>query len=618
MPTGNQQPRGKTERWWKKSSADVADAVFANVKHLDDVQAGVRLSNINNLRLYSNRQAAGFMGAEYAAAADGGSVIKMNVVKSCVDTAVAHIATMRPRPLYQTKGGDFETRERARRLGKFQLGQFLHMRRYIKGLQIFRDALIFGPGIEKFYGLDGRICSERVFPDELIHDLNEASGGSVRQLFQHKHIAREVLTEQFPACWKEIEGAETIRDERGIDLGLNQPASVLEAWHLPSGPDADDGRHVIAISNKTLHDEPWERDRFPFAFFNWSDPVRGLFGIGAAEELAPIQREINYIAQKIQRLMTLATSFVWKEKGSGVGRIINKDFAQYEYSGKPPIFQTVASVSAEYFNHLDRLYQRAFEIMGISQLAAQSTKPAGLDSGEALRVYNDIGTKRFQHVGQRWEQFHLDAAECIYDVASDIVAEGKNVSVLVADDKDVEEIDFKRAYIDRDKYVMQPHPASLMPDTPAGKVEMIVKLGPAIPEMQPYLAMLLTGIPDVEAVVDRMTAPIRLAEMQVSHIISNGEFEPPYESMDLPLTRNIATKALLQSYIDGVPEERCDMLRRYISHVDLLLEKNEAGQIALAQMAQPGGQPQIGGATPTLMAPPQQPPPALPMGPAAA
>lgn len=608
---GAQNPKNPHEPWWKKPADSVHSAVFETVNHLDDTQHGIRDAYLHHLRLYSNRQALSFQGNEYIAAQDGGSRIRLNVVKSCIDTATAHIATNRPRPLYQTKGGNYEQRERARRLGKFQLGQFMRMKRYLKGLQVFRDAAIFGPGVEKFYALNGSICSERVFPDELIHDTYEASGGSIRQLFQHKELPREVLLEQFPNEWKEIEQAKKIRDDRGVNNGLAEPASVVEAWHLPSGPDADDGRHVIAISTCALVDEPWERERFPFAFFNWSDPVRGIFGIGAAEELAPIQVEINYIAQKIQRLMTLATSFIWKEKGSGVGRIMNRDWAQYEYTGKPPIFQTVSAVSAEYFNHLDRLYQRAFEIMGISQLTAQAQKPAGLDSGEALRVFHDIGTKRFQHIGQRWEQFHLDAAECIYDVAADILESGDkaDLKVLVSEDRDVQEIDFKDAYLERDQYVMIPYPVNLLPDTPAGQVEMVTKLGQGIQAMQPYLPLLLTGIPDVEAVVNRISAPLRLAEKYVDRILQDNEYEPPFESMDLQLTREIATKSMLQAFVDGVPEERIETLRRFIGSVDELISKQQmqspmVPSDAMAQVAPPG----VPGTSPTLMgAPPVSP-----------
>ena len=37
--------------------------------------------------------------------------------------------------------------------------------------------------------------------------------------------------------------------EYAYDGGADQ-VLVTEAWHLPSGPDANDGRHVIAIEGR--------------------------------------------------------------------------------------------------------------------------------------------------------------------------------------------------------------------------------------------------------------------------------------------------------------------------------------------------------------------------------
>ena len=41
---------------------------------------------------------------------------------------------------------------------------------------------------------------------------------------------------------------------------------ITDGWHLPSGKDADDGRHVVAVDTGALIDEPWERPEFPAAF----------------------------------------------------------------------------------------------------------------------------------------------------------------------------------------------------------------------------------------------------------------------------------------------------------------------------------------------------------------
>lgn len=582
------------EHWWKKNQDDAHGAIFAAVQYLDEIQQYRRDMFLHHLRLYSNRQSWGVRASDYAASHEGGAKIRLNVVKSAIDTVTAHIGTLRPRPMYLTNRGNYKLRQRGENLGKFQLGQFQALNRYILGQQIFRDAGIFGPGFEKFYNLNGRICSERVIPDELIFDDDDAKYGSPHQLFQHKEFPRETLIALYPGKAKEIEGSPRIRDTMGTYNGIVDPVSCIEAWHLPSGEGEDDGRHTICVGNATLVDEEWHRSSFPFADFQWSDPVLGWLGIGLAEELAPIQIEINFIAQKIQRLMTLATSFVWKEKGSGVGKIVNKDWAQYEYTGKPPIFQNVASVSAEFFHHLDRLHQRAFEIAGVSQMAASATNPLGPEaSGEALRVFHDVGTKRFMHVARRWENFHMEAAKRIYEEAKAIYESGDKeaLRVLVAGDKDVEEINFKSAYMEDDKYVMRPRPVNILPDEPAGKIETLSKLGQAIPEMAPYMPMLLTGIPDVEAVVDRLTAPTALAEKMVDQILTEGRYVAPYPSMDLQIARQVATRELLLGYKDNVPNEKLTLLRRFISQVDGMVERAEqedrAQQMIQAQTAGP-------------------------------
>ena len=115
--------RARRDPWWKEGSdsQSVASSIFTTVQMLDDMQEAQRGALLHHLRLYSNRQASSFTGQEYSSAANAGQQIRLNVVKSCIDTALAHIATNKPRPLYQTSGGDFEQREPPPRFGKFIL-----------------------------------------------------------------------------------------------------------------------------------------------------------------------------------------------------------------------------------------------------------------------------------------------------------------------------------------------------------------------------------------------------------------------------------------------------------------------------------------------------------------
>lgn len=577
----------KAHLWWEKDKERHA-AVWAAAELLSQEQSFQREAALHYLRLYSNRQVFGLTGTDYQTSLETGERIKLNVVKSCIDTAVAQIGTNKPRPMHQTRKGDYKLRKRAERLDKFSLGQFHNLDIYDQGLCVFLDACIFGTGVLRFWTDCGKIKCERVMPFEIILDVNDAFYGEPRQIFIHKEVEKEVLKAEYPDYKVAIDGSGMLYDEGSRRQGISSACSVIESWRLPDDPDDDEcfGLHSISIQNAELYAEEYSEADFPFAVFHWSLPQNGWSGIGAAEELSPIQVEINYIAQKIQKLMTLATSMVWLEKGSRVSPISNKDWATREYNGKPPIFQTTAAVSAEYFHHLDRLIARAYELVGISQLQAQSQKPAGLDSGEALRVYNDIGTRRFKHTAQRWEKWFLDVDKqilrCAREIADDDDAE--ELEILTAGDKDIEKIKWSDVAIDEVDYITKTWPVSLLPEEPAGKVQRLQELAQVSDELKPHLVRLMAGHPDMDAIIERITAPEEIIDSMIGGILDDGFYEPPWPQMDLKLARKMATEALMRARIDKVEESKMEMLRMWIGDIDDMQAMAEEEAMAQMQM----------------------------------
>ena len=267
--------------WWADRD-NVFQTIFSIVNYLDEHQTRQREANLHHLRLYSNRMAQGLNSSSYALD-DAGDRLRLNVIRSVIDAAVAHIATNRPRPEYLTINGDFSMRRQAERLNKFVNGQFYATDQYAKSLDIFRDAAIFGTGIEKIYHSNGQIKTERVFPNEILCDDQSAVMGDPRSIYQHKEIVREVAAQIWPSEKSYIESADLIRnDDSGGTNSLADMISCVEAWHLPSYPGAGDGRHVICISNRTIIDAKYERDDFPFAFFRWQKAPLGFWGSGIA------------------------------------------------------------------------------------------------------------------------------------------------------------------------------------------------------------------------------------------------------------------------------------------------------------------------------------------------
>ena len=481
-------------------------------------------------------------------------------------------------------------------------------------LDIFRDAAIFGTGVEKVYEIDGKIHAERVFPNEIIVDDQEALMGDPRSIYQHKEMVREVAASIWPEHKEEIQNADLIRNDDFVShQGVSDLISCVEAWHLPSKPGAKDGRHVICISNQTLVDEAWDRDNFPFAIFRWQKAPLGFWGSGIAEELSTIQVEINYIAKKIQDHFTASAGQMWMKKGSGIanGSVTNKVWAMNTYRESPPTLITPQPVNPMFLQYLDTLYSRAFQQVGLSEMAATSIKPAGLNSGQALRTYNDIGSKRFMHVGQNWERFHLAIAEQMNETARKITKDGGGgIKVLSAGDKAVEEISFKDVSIDKDKYTMQCAPVSYLEGTPAGKIAALRELAQVSPEFA-SMSIHLLDIPDLDNIRSLINAPLDITDKYIERILKDGDFKAPDPMMNLDIARQRGTLALLRAEVDNTPTDRVELLRRWIVQVDELQAMAEAPPPMMEQ-ENLGGAPMEG---PMEPAPPGAiPPGALPPG----
>lgn len=598
--------RRKSETpWWREDKEELHGCVWSQGKALCDSQDYLYAAHMDQVKLYSSRALASLLGGGVSQSVSSGQRIRINVIKSCGDAAVAHMGTSHTKPMFLTEKGDVKLRRRAKNLAKFISGIFYEVRFYIESLKVFLLAYINGTSHMYVGEEDGRIVVEPVPDWNVTFDEAECEGGP-RTLWRIKNMPRWEAKEKYPDWEEELDSAVLFRDSDFVDDNNSDLISRMECWHLP--PDREtEGRYFMGFSSCTIKDEPFNETTFPLVTFVWSELPGSVRGMGGAEELAPIQMEIGYLAQKLQRLANTATGRVWVQKGSDVGKLDNKEWAIGFFSGRPPVVQNATIAGPEWFRHLSWLIDLAYRIIGITQLQAQGVKPGGLDSGEALQNFHDISSKRFQHIGQRWEQFTLDVAEQIILKCAQLQEAKVDMSAIIQDNKDIQTLNFSEVSIPKSKYVMKAFPAALMPDTPAGKIEQIMRLGQSNPQLQPYLLRLLTDIPDLESITSILNAPQELSEMMVEMVLETGELVEPYPGMDLEYTRVYATKALLKGYLDNIPDGRLDRLRDFIDAVDDLIERSKP---PVPPMAPGGLQPPPGGPG----EPPQLPGP-LPGGP---
>lgn len=595
-------------RWWAAPKDERAQGVCAVVKAIAEFDTQRQTQYQASSRLYGNASLMGLNGLSHSKVQALNTAIKdrltYNVCQSVTDTITAKMAKNKPKPMFLTSGGNYKIQRKAKKLDKFVEGVFYENSAHHLGPLIFRDACVSGDGIVHVFAKDSRVKFERVMASELYVDWVDGFYGEPRQIHRVKNIDRAQLLDAFPGK------AELIRNANGAQEQLTGKAqnvadmvSVVESWHLKSGEDAKDGVHSINIAEGNLFDEDWKKPYFPFAVLPWSKRLCGFWGQGLVEQIQNIQLEINKILWVIQRSFHLAGSFkVFLEAGSKIVKEhINNDIgAIVSYSGTMPTYAVPQIVANEMYQHLQTLKNSAYEQAGVSQLSAVAQKPAGLNSGKALREYNDIESDRFQTIGQCYEKFFLDLSRLTVDTAKDIFKDDKKLSVKVPGAKFIETIDWKCVDLEDDEYVMKMYPVSSFAKEPAARFQEIQEYAQS-GYITPRTAKKLMDFPDLEMVDELANSQEdylnEILEKMIDCEIEDGKvpddaFTPPEPYDDLGLARELALQYYSQGKTNGLEEQKLDLLRQFMDQLDVLEQKTAQAMTPPPGAAPPGGSPQ--------------------------
>lgn len=574
--------------WWAYGKNEAHKQIYDTVNRIHQAQQDRYDRNVRCVQLYGSADLLGMNPYSYArmntpAMPEGR--VKMNIISSMVDTVTAKVGKMRPKITYLTKGGNVASQDNAKKLDKFTLGLFYKNGVHALHQMMFRDGAIMDIGAIKHCRNDeeGKIESERVLPTELYVDPSDAMYGSPMSMYQAKFIHKDTLIEMHPK-------AKTFVGSSASSLGsiphsfdtMADYVVVIEAWHLPSGKKP--GRHVICVENGTLSDEPYRCRKFPFTFFRWSKPLVGFFGQSLAERLIGNQVEINKMLRIIQKSFHLGSAFkVFIEYGSKVVKEhLNNDVGSIVYyTGTRPEFYVPKTVHEEYFRHLEWLVKSSYEEAGVSQLSATSQKPAGLDSGKAMREYNDIETERFALISQDYENSFLETAWHYTYLAKEMKEDGIDIEVQSQSKKFVESIKWSDIDIDEDEYITQMFPTSMLPQSPAGRLAWVEEMmGNGLIDRD--FGLTLLNFPDTEEYVSLETAAIDDIKDSIFSIVSKGKYMPPEPFSNLPLGLKMFQSAYLRAKKDGVDPKRLDMMRRWMVSAKKLDDKAKA-EAAMAQ-----------------------------------
>lgn len=605
--------------WWTQD--DAHDAVISISEEIRSMQSHEFWKCRIHRAIYS-ADSFGKQRGKYAAAmallrSTGFASASLNVTRSAVDALVAKLGTKMTAVRPKTIDAEWKVRRKARRMGQFVAGK-----RESAGYNrlrplLVRDALLTGTAVVQTAPEHGDIAIDRVPREEILVNPWEARYGKPRQLFRQRTMSREKLAALFPSKRASIEAAgmaELPKWDESYQYVSEHIVSVWEGWHLPSAPEADDGRYVICIEGTTLHSQKWERSRFPFAFLHYCRPDRGFWGTGLVEILAPLQHKVNEIAKDLQEALYFGgQTKMLVRRGSGVNQShLGKGRHPHtvEVDNPADVTWMPPNPVAQYqLQYLQWMIDLMYELSGVSKLSAQAKKPPGLQSGVALQEYYDIQSERFADFEQNLGHCDVEVSELLIDEAKSLYQDNPDFAADWADQTLIHRIKWADVDMARDEFRMQLEPTSFLPDTRAGKLQLSEKLAEMGIIQGAEIGNLLGGHPDVDKVMRRRNAPLNAVLHHVELLKDEDENLPtPDSHMNLELAMEVMAAEYNDAIAEGAPEE---VLERFDEYMQML--EDMAAKTAPAQAPQPGAIPPDGMQPPGVEAlPPGAAPEALP------
>lgn len=586
-------------QWWNTKNGDrAAGELLTSAAYLKESQAYRYRQAAVYARLYGNQSLFSFAGQNigkmdqtYGLPLDRPT---FNLVQSVTDTLVSRVSQSRPQPVFLTDNSNYKQRNLAKKLNNFIVGEFYQTKAYELATTALRDCLVEGTGVVHcFETADNRVGLERVLLTELLIDPNEAMYGEPRQLYRIKLVDRDVLIAMFAYdkdMVEKIKLAAKAYPDNSADSSrtVSDLIMVVESWHLRSGKNAKDGRHMIAISSGYICDDEYTKDRFPFSFLHYSNRLLGFWSQGVAEQLMGTQMELNSILYTISRAIKLVgVPRVFQEEGSKVvaAHHNNEIGVIVKYRGIKPEYEVAPCNAPELYAERDKLIAYGYQQSGVSALQASSQKPQGLDSGEAIRTYDDISTDRFASLCRRYDNFFIDLAYLIIELAKDIAKRDGKYQTVYPNRNSAKEIDLPKAALIKDSFIIQCYTQSSLPKDPAGRLAKVTEM------IQSGMISIQEGrrlldFPDLEQVESLANAAEERIYKILDDIVEDGKYSPPDTFIDLQLASTITTQYINLYLASQLEERKADMLRTFFTQCQTMKQ-----QAMAAMVPQPGANP---------------------------
>lgn len=520
--------------------------------------------------------------------------LTQNELANTVETLWAQVFKNKIIPAVSTSQADYDTWARARDYSRWLEGAFDVAKLQDEVLpQAGVHTLVYGTGAIKvgYQEIDSdtcRVTADTVSPRNLFVDRMEARHGKPRTLIQKAHMDRFVLWEVYREDREDFCGTPSERlagiercteyDDKNIKASNRCDMLVIrEAWHLPSSPSSKDGRHCIFLNNVTLVDEEWDWDTFPFVFIRFGCRVEGFWGESAIKRLAPTQKLLDKLNQKIDESQDVM----------GVPRILCQAGnlpTKEEIDDVPGGILTVKNIngirdwnaqcaSPEMYQDRDAAPGKMRSLLGVSDFQVEQALPQNTRefSAPAMERMVDQGQARHAMLHREVEKAACQLAELFMLQAEACQEMGYDMVVHAPDDdhsySGVEELKFKDVHVDRKRLKVRIQPMNQLPQSFAGKVDAIAKLKNDVGlPLNPKIAMRMMEIPDPGTAADFLGADEEIIMKNLTFMCKEGKYLPPLPFDNLDLIIQLTTAFI--NYYRRKPDVNWDRVALLAQYID--------------------------------------------------
>lgn len=326
-----------------------------------------------------------------------------SVVRSCIDSLVSKISANKVRPYIHPVNGTFKSKQITRQVRQFFDVALDYIKVPEKIIDAFRIACIFDTGYLFINPFTYKIQTLLPFTVGLFN-MEAAYGDNKEMVVKMNNYPVSLLDKKYKN-----------------NIGMDYCQFVITVSTI-------DHRAEMYINGVKVDETAYKAGRLPYVALYYSKPTFGTRTYSLADALEGIQEQIDLISSKIAASAEMTagnTTYVVEGSSLNAQDVNNRTGNVYtvkmpEGSSNIPVLNvTPAPFDPSWTQLLDSYIDRAYEITGISQLSAQSKKPAGLDSGVGLATLEDIESERFQTQLDNYINAYKDLAKLMIEVFPD-------------------------------------------------------------------------------------------------------------------------------------------------------------------------------------------------------